>query len=425
MSGQEISDKKVSEARYRFLSGESEAWVEDGLISPEARGRILERYAVARQFPTVVISLGVAMIGIGLLSFIAANWFAIPAWFKVVLIIAGYAGCVGLACLAERREHGTLSGAFLLLSGFMLLGGIALMSQIFHIQGSLDGLLVVWLIAFFPTLVLSKNLSIYLLYEVVALFYMNWLYGSKRDWGFLEHGADYLFNPLTLVWPYQPLLVMALLGVVAWWAWRESAKRASELPAAAKDESLLRAIFIGGATRRIFFFHFYLLNWFGWICVLNSRGRTVVPFFIGIILIGALICYIAWRLDSGDLDLQGTCCIAFSGLVLTFPFVWNRSFYRYDDMLSEPLLASALLAAFLIYRIIRGRRGNGFAVLLFCGLLMRWYFDMFYSFMDKSLFFVSGGVILLLIAWGYRKWSRERLKEAPPANGEGGSGDDA
>ena len=423
MSGLNISDKKVSEARYRFLSGESEMWVEDGLISAEARGRILERYEVARQFPTVVISLGVAMIGIGLLSFIAANWFAIPAWFKVVLIIAGYTGCVGLAFLTERRGYNAISGAFLLLSGFMLLGGIALMSQIFHIQGSLEGLLVVWLVAFFPTLALSKNLSIYLLYEVVALVYMNWTYVSRREWGFLERGADFLFNPLTLVWPYQPLVLMALLGTVAWWAWREEHNRVLSGPA--KDESLLKAIFIGGATRRIFFFHFYLLNWFGWICVMNSTGRTVVPFFIGIVLIGALICYIARWLGSGDLDLQGMCCIAFSGLVLTFPFVWNRRFYRYDDMLSEPLFASVLLAVFLIYRIVRGQRGNGFAVFLFCGLLMRWYFDMFYSFMDKSLFFVSGGVILLLIAWGYRKWNRERLREAPSANGEGGPCDEA
>ena len=423
MSRQDISDNKLSEARYRFLSGESEGWVEDGLISAEARGRILERYEVARQFPTVVISLGIAMIGIGILSFIAANWNAIPPRFKVLLIIGGYTGTAGAAYFSERRDHRTLAGAFLLLSGFVLLGGIALMSQIFHIQGNLEGLLVVWLVAYFPTLVLSKNLSIYLLYEVVALVYMNWTYASRHDWRFLERGADFLFNPLTLVWPYQPLFLMAVLGTVAWWAWREGRSRV--LSAQTKDESLLRTIFIGGATRRIFFFHFYLLNWFGWICVMNSTGRTVVPFFIGIILIGALICYIAWRLDSGDLDLQGMCCIAFSGLVLTFPFVWNRRFYRYDDMLSEPLFASALLAAFLIYRIVRGRRGNGFAVFLFCGLLMRWYFDMFYSFMDKSIFFVTGGVILLLIAWGYRKWNRERLKEVPPANGEGGSGDEA
>ena len=91
-------------------------------------------------------------------------------------------------------------------------------------------------------------------------------------------------------------------------------------------------------------------------------------------------------------------------------------------MQSEPLLCSAMLAAFLIYRIIHGRRGNGFAVFLFCVLLARWYFDMFYSFMDKSLFFVTGGVVLLAIAWGYRKWNRER--RGKPGTEEGGDNDE-
>ena len=417
-------DTRVSEARYRFLSGESGQWVEDGLITADARGRILQRYEVARQFPTVVLTLGVVMIGIGLLSFIAANWREIPAWLKVLLIILGYAGCAGGAYQAERRGHPSIAGALLLLSGFMLLGGIALMSQIFHIQGSLEGLLVVWLVAYLPTLLLAKNLSIYILYEIVALVYMNWTYVRYHEFGrHFDRGSELLFNPLTLVMPYQPLLLMVLLGAVAWWAWREGQEQA--LGSVQKDESFLKAFFVGGTTRRIFFFNFYLLNWFGWICVMNSTGRTVVPFFLGIVAIGGAIEFCASKLDSSDLDLQGLSCIAISGLILSFPFVWDYRSYRYDTGLAGPLVCSALLAAFLIHRIIRGKRGNGFAVFLFCCLLMRWYFDMFYSFMDKSVFFITGGVILLLIAWGYRKWNRQRVQALPSTEGKGGETDEA
>ncbi len=398
-------DKKISDAKYRFLSGESEGWVEDGLIPADVRGRILDRYEVSKQFPAVVLTLGIAMIGIGILSFIAANWQEIGRMFRVVLVVAGYAGCVVAAYLSERRGHRNVAGAFLLLSGFMLLGGIALMSQIFHIQGSLDGLLVTWLVVFAPTLLLSKNLSVYLLYEVVALFYMNWIYIDMD--GFFRRGLDTIFDPATLFRPWQPLVLMLVLGAVAWWCWNEDRKTAAlEGRDGERDPSVLRAIFIGGATRRIFFFHFYILNWFGWICVMNSTGRMIAPFFIGVIVIGALILFCAHQLDSSDLDLQGVCCVGISGLMLTFSFVWGHGWFssRWNDARgSELLLCSAMLAAFLIYRIIHGRRGNGFAVFLFCALLARWY-----SFMDKSLFFVTGGVALLAIAWGYRKWNRGR-----------------
>ena len=397
------------------------------MISADVRGRILGRYEVSRQFPTVVLTLGIAMIGIGILSFVAANWQEIGRMFRIVLIIAGYAGCVAGAWRAERGGHRNVAGAFLLLSGFMLLGGIALMSQIFHIQGSLSGLLVVWLVAFAPTLLLSKNLSVYLLYEAVSLFYMNWTYIDDEALYSARWGAERydLFTPSTLIWPWQPLVLMLFLGAVAWRCWNEDRKAAALGGVGQKDPSVLHAIFIGGATRRIFFFHFYVINWFGWVCVLNSTGRMIAPFFIGVIVIGALILLCAHRLDSSDLDLQGLACVALSGLMLTFSFTWGRSwFWGSQHMVqSELLTCSALLAVFLIWRIIRGKRGNGFAVFLFCCLLARWYFDMFYSFMDKSLFFVTGGVILLAIAWAYRRWSRER-KEKPAQAPEIGGGDD-
>lgn len=414
-------DKKISDAKYKFLSGESEGWVEDGLISADVRGRILDRYEVSKQFPAIVLTLGIAMIGIGILSFIAANWQEIGRMFRIALVVAGYAGCVAAAYLSERRGHRNGAGALLLLSGFMLLGGLALMSQIFHIQGSLGGLLVTWLITFAPTLLLSKNLSVYLLYEVVSLVYMNWIYVYVGRW--FRAREEALFDPAALFQPWQPLVLMLFLGAAAWWCWNEDRKTAAlgeRDKGKERDPSLLRAIFIGGATRRIFFFHFYLLNWFGWICVLNNRGERLAPFFIGVVVIGALILVCAQRLDSSDLDLQGVCCVAISGLMLTFSFVWNlHLFDRREASRETPLLCSALLAAFLIHRIIRGRRGNGFAVFLFCTLLARWYFDMFYSFMDKSLFFVTGGVALLGIAWGYRKWDRERM-EAPAGGGDDG-----
>ncbi|MDR1049344.1 MAG: DUF2157 domain-containing protein, partial [Synergistaceae bacterium] len=64
-------ERRVSKWKRRFLADESRLWVESGLISEAQRGGILEGYAGADSFPVSILTLGVTMIGLGVLSFIA------------------------------------------------------------------------------------------------------------------------------------------------------------------------------------------------------------------------------------------------------------------------------------------------------------------------------------------------------------------
>jgi Predicted membrane protein len=396
-------ERKISESRHRFLAEESGRWVADGLITDAQRAGILERYGIVRGLPTVVLTLGVVMIGIGILSFIAANWQAIPPLARIVLIVGGYVGAVGAACACEARGRRLGANLLLFLSGFLLLGGVALMSQIFHIQGTLNGLLGAWLLAYLPTLLIVRGMPIYLLYGCVAAGYINAFYVEGVDriyannWG---RSRDVIFDPTTLFSPWQPTLVLALLVVVAWWFWR------SETRAETRDGlSGLKRLVVGGPARAVFWSNFLILNWFTWICVLNSSGRTALPYVFGVILLGSAILLVARRVDSGELDWQGLLFVAVAGFSLTFPDVW-RVRGHFPASLPAAIIASAVLGGYLVSRIMRRYRGGGFATFLFCALLMRWYFSMFHSFMSKSLFFLTGGAILLLVAWGYRRWSK-------------------
>jgi hypothetical protein len=300
----------------------------------------------------------------------------------------------------------------LLLSGFMLLGGLALISQVFHIAGRLEDLLFSWLIVFAPTFLIVRNISIYALYEIVAIIYMNVFYFHiLDDSGFMyRSGPDRVpFDPATIFAPYQPLLLLVLLMGAAWWIWRRSKE-------ADAGGSPLKRFFVGGATRRIFLSNFLLINWFVWFCLRNSTGRTVLPFVFGVLAIGAVIIFVGRKLDASDLDWQGLLCVGIGGISLSFPSVWDKRYYYSDaNYLSAPIASSFILGAYLAYRIVRRDRGGGFAVFLFCSILARWYFDMFYSFMSKSLFFITGGILLLLIAYVYRKWNGMTGKNLAPS----------
>jgi uncharacterized membrane protein len=377
--------------------------VEDGLITEDTRGGIMARYVSAKRLPEIVPLLGLSMIGLGVLSFIAANWKVIPALLKVIMIIGAYLGCVAGAYCLEKRGRRVMPDMLLFLSGFLLMGGLALMSQIFHIEGSARGLLGTWLLVFAPMFLIVRNLSIYMLYELVTIFYINFVYSEYlvyRD--YIAHGRGAYLN----IGPFKPLiLVFALAG----FAWLMCLHERGQGTGAV--ESKLRDFFIGGPARRIFWSNFLILNWFTWMCVINSRHESILPFVAGVLSIGILISIAAKFLGAFDLDWQGLLLISAAGITLSFPFAWSDDLWRSSnftnsELLPETLISSIALGSYLIYRIIRRYRGSGFTTFLFCALLARWYFGMFFTFMSRSLFFISGGVILLLITFASRRWNR-------------------
>jgi uncharacterized membrane protein len=394
-------ERKISEIKRRFIASESSKWVEDGIISAKTRDGILSSYVAVRRVPAVIWALGLTMLGLGVLSFIAANWNALGRLVRIVIIVGFYAASVAAACYFEKKGRKVASELLLFLSGFFLLGGIALMSIVFHISGDVDDLLITWLIVYLPTFLIARNLSIFILYETVTLFYVNIAFIR-----YMDNGRYGLENPAVFfVGPYWPLLLTLLLSGAALWAWYERRKLSS-----ASSEPWMKYVFVGGSTRRIFFSNFLILNWFTWICVINSRHESLLPYVLGTLAIGALILYMAKRLDAADLEWQGLLIVGASGLALTFPIVWRfESMYdsRYiEGAISVPVLASVLLGIHLLSRVIRRQRGGGFSTFLFCALLARWYFDLFYSFMDTAVFFISCGVLMLLVAYVYRRWNK-------------------
>jgi uncharacterized membrane protein len=399
-------DRRISESRRRFLSDESRDWVEWGVISDDQRDEILGSYAVAHRLPAVILILGTLMVGIGVLSFIAANWQWLPAWFKITMISGGYIASVAGAYFCERSRRYIASEVLLFFSGFLFMGGFALNSQVFHIDMEITGVLSVWLVAFAPTLLISRNIPIYVLYEAVALIFLNifcaGLESSRYIWR--EYESSGLMAPLSLGL-LKPALLTVFLVAVAWWM------RFKPGSALTSGGSKVKMFFLGGSTRAIFWSNFFIINWFTWMCIIHNRGNGPLPFIFSILFIGIAIETMSYILDAGDLDLQGLICIAAAGFALTFEFMWEKRYYSHytndEELLAyNTLIWGIALAVYLAYRIFRRQRFGGLSVFLFCALLARWYFDMFQSFSSKSLFFTIGGFILIAIAFAYWMWSR-------------------
>ncbi len=131
-------------------------WQRAGLIDDNAVGRIVA-WENAHRRPVwlwLVAGLGALAIGLGVLAVIGANWETIPAWVKLSVDL-GVTGLVAASVFFFWRRGlvWPCEIAALLLFG-LVLGGIALIGQVYQLQGANWRALLLWLVLCTPFLAL-------------------------------------------------------------------------------------------------------------------------------------------------------------------------------------------------------------------------------------------------------------------------------
>lgn len=158
----------MSDKFRRELRDQAKLWQAEGLIDTSLYQQLSDRYqfntletASRNRFLSILISLGGILLGIGVITFVAANW---QVWSREVrvamllsLFVAVNAAGFYLWRIPPSRSKNShpnmpatigrnkLLGEGLLLLGALILGAnMALMAQMFHIGGSSYGLLLAW-----------------------------------------------------------------------------------------------------------------------------------------------------------------------------------------------------------------------------------------------------------------------------------------
>jgi uncharacterized membrane protein len=156
----------VSEKFRRQLRQEAIQWQSESLISPELFHELADRYdfdnletSARDRFIAILVSIGGILLGIGIITFVAANWQAIPRPAKVVLLLTVLiaVNTIGFYLWRSPPHSPTHSpthpltspltrlGHGLLICGTLALGAnLALMGQIFHQTGTAFGFCLLW-----------------------------------------------------------------------------------------------------------------------------------------------------------------------------------------------------------------------------------------------------------------------------------------
>jgi uncharacterized membrane protein len=140
----------------RQLRQEAEAWWAEGLIDASLYETLAHRYQftalekdASNRFIAILMGLGAVLLGLGAITFVAANWQVWPRAVRVALLLGTFLGVNGLGFYwwrqpAEASRWHRLGHGLLLLGALLLGANLGLMSQMFHQSGDLFELLLVW-----------------------------------------------------------------------------------------------------------------------------------------------------------------------------------------------------------------------------------------------------------------------------------------
>lgn len=140
------------------LDRKLDAWVAAGLLDASAARRI-RSYEADADKPLLlwaVAGLGLLALGLGMALLVSANWDRIADWVKLGVHLLLLAGCLAGVWWAGRAPDRLWTGeAALFLTGATLLGGQALHAQIYQIPGPVWHMLMLWLLLMSPLVLLA------------------------------------------------------------------------------------------------------------------------------------------------------------------------------------------------------------------------------------------------------------------------------
>lgn len=349
-----MNPKRIRLKDYQFLQQVLNEGVLMEKVSQDTANSLLSGYEPNKDFSfiRVLTAIGSLLLGFGVLSFIASNWEDMTRPLKLAVII-GFLIAFNLAGYFNQKKYPKTAAALFYVGALIYGAGIFLVQQMFHLSVNSHFAFFLWATGLVPLMLLRKDV---VLNFFTMLLYFIWLITSTLDMN------QFPWYGLLITLPYY----------FVWYTNKE------------KEQSVL------------FLSNTFLLFWLFFAAIdLDLHGLWIALFFFAL---GIFKLYQKHMV----LNLHGNLLIGIAGLNLTSPYIWDLA--EKGTQYSLPAIGFAV--AFGLYLLKRIHSGSLFAIVLICALIIRYYVDLTYDFLPKSLFFILGG--LLLLGFGYYFERRRR-----------------
>lgn len=212
----------MNKKTINWLLAEIDTWLTEGLLSPAAALQLKSRYARIRQDQRpigliILGALGALLVGLGIISLLAANWGDLSRDTRVVISFLPLILSYTAALYGVLKTNRTLAfceplGIFW---GLSIGAGIALISQTYHLPGEMSTFLMTWMLLLVPVIYLTRSLG------CVAGYYIGLLAWSSIIQ--YEAGVSLYFWPVSAL--ILPVVISAkrenptgMRGIVMFWS---------------------------------------------------------------------------------------------------------------------------------------------------------------------------------------------------------------
>ncbi|MFC4769200.1 DUF2157 domain-containing protein [Effusibacillus consociatus] len=379
---------------HKWLHGEVEKWKEEGLVNETVVESLKSRYPVTSiESAGLMMFFAALLVGIGGIFFIAHNWTEMPSLLKLAIIFAGMIVFYG-AGEYIRASGRTAVGISLIFLGTLTFGaGIFLIGQMFHIVAYNAGALLGWSIATASIAWIYRNP--YLMMAAVV----QWAFAT---WFQFE---EYSRNPL---------LFLLVSFAYFWIAFHWKSRRILLLVLAGLVPGVLSVLFYYDASQ--LWAYPVLLLVFGLSLLFHNSSFPQMfqyPMLLSV-YVAVIVQSTLFRENWIRIEPSPTLYIAAGVLLIAIiAYLWQEKmlnllpaaaiFLPTAELEYAEFVNAALAIAVSIFFISLGERRKEKAwinhgTLLFLISVFFLYVMNVWSFLDSSLFFVIGGILLFVLA---------------------------
>ena len=404
---------------HRFVSRlreEVDAWRQDGTVTAEQAQAILSRYPdyepgfeASRRRQGLVTGLSILggiLIGLGVITFFAANWDEIPKNVKLASLIIGMALSYGAGYAIWQRSGPTPYAVSFVLLGCIIYGvGVHLIGQIYHISVDHPNLSLFWFLGVAPLAYVTRSrpvmfLAVVLFLAAVAFRLQDWLEGIDEAEGVIAGSALYI-----------------ALGVFLYAAGK--AKR--EFEGWESIGGLFQALGLVTAFASLYMLTFHDL--FDGADSISGAGLGYWALAYGASIVAvAALAWLAWRrAQAGDESPVELAEVGLIAVLLVVAHVAGLVPAGWDPL--YPILFNALFAlaalGLMASGYLRDHEGRvNLAIAFIAVYVITRYFEYSIDLLDSSMVFIGAGVVLL--AGGYLLDRGRRRMLAAMREREGG-----
>jgi uncharacterized membrane protein len=164
------------QTHIKWLLEELPLWKQEGIIDEQTEKKLASRYAFTLSekgnlFTAIFASLASVLIGVGIISLFATNWEAFDKTAKTIISFVPLVVGAVLFWVTVIKKSNQLAWREST-SGFLMLAfgaSMGLVSQIYHLGGTLDDFLTAWLLFSLPLVYILRSYLTFVIYTSFAI----------------------------------------------------------------------------------------------------------------------------------------------------------------------------------------------------------------------------------------------------------------